>query len=197
MQLLAAGGPTTVSAVVFDVDKFLLKSGSHPNVTPLYYDATSGLLFSDTIAVRTANIVTGNIITAHLGNGQVTQYLTPINSNPALTLTGSDQTLSGSIVGVADSFTTGVELKLYAEVSNAADVTGTAVISIYRNGSLFVDAMAVSTFTNGLGGIYSCSLPTDDAPPSGAFNYTLKAKQTGTAGAVLARISLHATILKR
>jgi hypothetical protein len=198
MQLLAASGPvTTVSAVIFDVDYFLLKSSSHPNITPFYYDATTGSLFSDTITVRTANVLTGNIVTAHLGNGQVTQFSTPLNSNPNLTLTGSDQTVSGSVSVTVPAFNSGVDLSLYAEVSNAADVTGTAIVSIYRNGTTFVDAMAVSTKADGLGGIYSTSLPTADSPTAGTHVYTIAVRQTPAAGSILARVTLRAITLKR
>lgn len=72
MVLYASSGDTVTSGVVFDVSSFVIKSGSHTNVSPFTYNATTGLLSVNQIEVDGAKIINATITNAQIANATIT-----------------------------------------------------------------------------------------------------------------------------
>ncbi|CAA3004849.1 Hypothetical predicted protein, partial [Olea europaea subsp. europaea] len=71
MSLLASGGATPVSSVVFEAANFTIRSGTNPSLQPFSYDATSGTLTLQNAHVTGNLIVDGTITGPKLGTAAV------------------------------------------------------------------------------------------------------------------------------
>ena len=75
LQLLSASGATTISAVVFQAENFLIKSASAgSSVSPFAYNSSTGTLLVQNVAISGNLIVDGTILSPQLALGAVTSF---------------------------------------------------------------------------------------------------------------------------
>lgn len=96
MVLYASSGDTVTSGVVFDVSSFVIKSGSHTNVSPFTYNATTGLLSVNQIEVDGAKIIDATITNAEIANATI-QTANIANAAITTALIGSAQVTTAKI----------------------------------------------------------------------------------------------------
>jgi hypothetical protein len=207
MTLMASSGSGgSISAMLIDVDSFLLKSSSHPNVAPFFYNATDGKLYTDTIIVRTANIADANITTAkiasanitsaliataniqtlHIANANVTGHVTT-NVSPSRTLTTSEPGSNDAAVTRTLNGTGSVTVTARVECA----ITGSAstiIVRVYKNGST-VDTFQYGALvtTNTAIAVY-----VDGSPSAGSTTYSVRVWLASGGAGTLNVISLTA-----
>lgn len=213
MQLLSVSGAVNLGAVIFDVNQFLVKDSSHPNVSPFFYDATSGTLFSNTITVRTANIANAAIQHAQIdvlsvgtiniqgGAVDTSELANNAVSGIAQTQVATGQTLTTSteITDLTTSVTTHggqVLVDVYGGLGTTSASAAGAVVRAYCDGVLV--GQQGSVFNPGSFGEVGVSLPLEHQPSAGTHTYSVTYEKTAGSGSCIAvRTSLRTTELKK
>jgi hypothetical protein len=213
MQLLSSSGATNLGAVVFDVNQFLVKDSSHPSIAPLFYDAASGTLFSNTITVRTANIANAAIQNAQIDvlsvgtiNIQGGAVDTGELANNAVSgisqtqvSTGQTLTTSVEVTDLTTSVTTHggpVLVDVYCGLGTTTSSAAGAVIRAYCDGTII--GMQGSVWNPGSFGETPGSLPLEHQPGAGTHTYSVTYEKTAGSGTCVAvRTSLRTTELKK
>lgn len=181
MTLFGGGGATNLGAVIFEAAQFLIKSSTHPSITPFLYDATSGTLFLQNITVQTANIATANITTATIaGNAVVAPTSGEVFSGTALIIGTelTDLTVSATTTGAR------VQVNCYFEIGSTATTNLGAVVKIYCDGTLIGQG---SVFCAGAFGGSGVGIPCTHTPAAGTHSYT--ATYTATTGSGAGKIN--------
>lgn len=188
ISILTSSGRVNYSGVVIDADNFLVKSSSYPAVQPLFYDATSGALYSNTIVARSVNILNAAIGTLKLAYGAVTKGAEAYAGSTSAYAGGETTLLSagGSTQDGTDNriWMSGYLNPISFEYTSGASQIDLITLNLYRNGTYihsvkagvavkFLDIGGTSRWVMA-GGLFAFNY-TDTAMPTNSNTYTVTA----------------------
>jgi hypothetical protein len=192
ISILTSSGRVNYSGVIVDADNFLVKSSSYPAVQPLFYDAATGALYSNTIVVRTANIANLAVGTLKLAYGAVTKGAEAYAGSTSCSSGGETTLLSagGTTQDGTDNriFFSGCLNPIVFEYSSGASQLDIVTLNLYRNGTpihsvkagvavKFLDIGGTSRWVMA-GGLFGFNF-TDTAMPTNSNTYTVTAVVSG------------------
>jgi hypothetical protein len=177
MQILSSSGATDLGAVVFDTSAFLVGDSSHSGVAPLYFDASTGTLFSDHLTVRSANIQDLSVQTIHIANGAISN-IQGAAATPGATLSTSSETTAETLSYTA----TGQKVVVIFSGTLGTTTSTQAGMNcrLYCDGTMIGD---VDVFCPGSWGGVTSSGFTFHTPSAGSHTYEVRCQATASSGA--------------
>ena len=137
MTLFASGGAQNVSLAAFDVQSFYIKATGYPQVSPFFYDGTTGTLYLQNLMVNGNTILNGTLSGSALSAFAVTgSALFNSPSGTTYALGNINSTPVQIISGVYPAHGATIALFVYVEVANTNQNNDQQIqITAFRDGT--------------------------------------------------------------